>query len=468
MPTGAGKSFTVVSFIKKFQKHFKFVLAVRTRGLVYQLEEDLKAFELDYSVYMAGEKEDLSKRIQLCSKDTLQSRNSYPFKDEENIVFIYDEADESPGWQKEVIEEYKSDRFFYLGQTATPYKKLDHFDIAIQPITAEELRKRGVLVDYKYFIEKQLDFSDVEIKNGIFNEAQLLRKLDNPKQIASSFSQWLRFGEDRQTLVFCINKNHGKNVCEYINNYYGKPLAIYCDAGTSRADRKKAIDGFKKGTYRFLINIRLFTRGTNIIEIGAILDLCSTLSINHHIQKLGRGSRKNPIYKDCIIIDVANNCLNNNHFYYEHKINLKGKYKKSRESLNDCSMRVCPKCCRAGMSEDFGAKNICPYCGHQLPKIVKPKLSKYMEEKILMSESSPEKIEQIKMIRDFKKMLWITKNTGRKYHGDIAKRKTKERMLKKYGVNKCLKVAKSIGLTRADIDSFKPIEPYVPLGGMEI
>ena len=63
---GAGKSITAASFIDKNKKNFKFVLMVRTRDLVFQLAKTLDLFNLDYSIFMAGENKKDS-TIVICS-----------------------------------------------------------------------------------------------------------------------------------------------------------------------------------------------------------------------------------------------------------------------------------------------------------------------------------------------------------------------------------------------------------------
>ncbi len=284
---GGGKSITAGSFIAKYHQFYKFVLIVRKRNLVEQLAEDaLDTFDLDYSIFMAGhEKMDLNKSIQVCSKDTMDARDYLPFEGEDNVVVMVDECDEFPDYQKEIIERYSaSSRFFYFGMTATPFNGLDHFDVVLNPISARGLLKKGILVPFDYIIPKQLNFKDVEVVDGAFKTTDIIRKLDHPKAIAESFESWLCFGDNRQTLIFCINKEHSKRVVEYINNYYGKEMAIHCDADTPKEERKSAIDKFRRGTIRFLSNIRLFTRGTNIVEIGCIWDNACTLSLNNHIK----------------------------------------------------------------------------------------------------------------------------------------------------------------------------------------
>ena len=220
MPTGSGKSVTIASFIDLHKAHFKFCLVVRTRGLVYQLAETLDKFGLDYSVHMAGEILH-NKNIIIASKDTLQSRNFLPFENSLDVVYIWDEADETPDYQKEIILRFRNNtRFFFMGMTATPYNGLDHFTKAIVPVTSRELNQQKILVDYDYFIPKKLDFSDVEVLNGAFKSVDISKKLDHPKAIAESLIAWHNFGKNRQTLIFCVNVQHSKNVVTYLNEFY--------------------------------------------------------------------------------------------------------------------------------------------------------------------------------------------------------------------------------------------------------
>ena len=218
---------------------------------------------------------------------------------------------------------------------------------------------------------------------------------------------------------------------------------------------------------KFLSNVRLFTRGTDIPIIGCILDLAPTLSLNLHIQKIGRGSRKNDIYSNCILIDVANNLLVNGHFYQDREIDLNSPYKKTRKDLEDLQMRVCEKCFRPSEAKDFGYNNQCPYCGHKLPPAKKKKLSKYMEDKVFMESASEEAIEQKQMINEYKKILWKKKNLGRRYRNDIAKVMAHKDLIKKHGLEKVLKIRKSIGLQQSTIDDLTKNQ-YVPLGGLDI
>lgn len=492
MSTGAGKSKTIASFVEKYFKHYNWVIVVRKRDLVNQLAETLTEFDLDFGVFMANDSRYSPKKpIQLCSIDTLDSRGILPFlQDPKDLILIIDEADESlsDGYQ-EVIYKYtnrhnlarpthfgaselskKTRPAFLLGMTATPYDKpLSHFDEYIEPVTPHELRdKYKTLVDYKYFIPKLLDLSKVRVKDGEFNAKDIEREVNSPEAIAEDFAYWLQYGDNRQTLVFCTNQDHAKNVAEYINNYYGQIVAIAVDANTPSDDRKIVYQKFKNGEIRFLVNVRLITRGVDIPIIGTILDLAPTLSINNHLQKIGRGSRPNEAYKDCIVIDMANNLVNNGPFYPTvlRVINLREGKNRSKKDLSDAMMRVCGSCFRAAEPIDFGIKNTCPFCGFCNGKVKEKKLSKAKQKALELEEASPEKIEQIKMISDFKKYLWQLQNLGKRYPYDIAKEKAQLKLIKAYGISRVEKIKGAIGLSETIIRQQKALYDYVPLGGL--
>ena len=81
--------------------------------------------------------------------------------------------------------------------TATPYNGLSHFDTAIVPITPEELRRKGVLVDYKYFMpKKNIPLDDVEVQGGEYLKREVSEKLNNPDNVAAAIAQQ---GEDNLT-----------------------------------------------------------------------------------------------------------------------------------------------------------------------------------------------------------------------------------------------------------------------------
>lgn len=493
MSTGAGKTKTLASFMAKYLKHFNWVVVVRKKDLVNQLADTFNEFEFDFGVFMANDPRYAPKKsIQLCSIDTLDARGVYPFLYEsKDIILVIDEADESlaPGYQT-VIEKYTKRHLlprpshtsseemlkpirpaFLLGMTATPYDyPLSHFDEYVEPVTAAELRDNyKALVDFRYYIPKLIDLSTVRVEKGEFNAKDIERVVNSPEAIKEDFEAWLTYGEDRQTLIFTTNQTHNNNVASYINFYYGKTVAVAVDANTPPEDRKHIYALFAEKEIRFLVSVHLIKRGVDIPEIGCILDLAPTMSINNHIQKIGRGSRPNPYYQDCIVIDRANNLVNNGPFYPKYLprvINLKERRRRTKRDLEAAQMRICTNCFRAAEPGDFGPKNTCPYCGHGNGKVKGKKLSKAAQKRLETEGASPEKLEQLKMIGEFKKYLFQFQKLGKKGKQD-ARTAAHLKMFKTFGIANVERIKGAIGLPDHLIRSEKEKAAYVPLGGMK-
>lgn len=447
MPTGTGKTATMISFFKRYT-HYNFLLIVRQRDLVFQFAAAVEKFGLVHSIFMSGEPESIYATIQVCSVDTIHERSYIPhFHSNKDLVVFIDEADETVSDKYgPIIERLKSrPRTFIAGFTATAFDKpLTHFTKVVVPITNDGARDIGALIDFEYICPRIMDLETVRITKGEFNNKDVETKFNTPEMVAQNFNDWLRFGENRQTLVFCNSKEHANRFMNYANDYYGKSIAAVITADISKDERQKIYQAFKMGHIRFIINIRIVTRGVDIPEIGCILDLALTGSENMHIQKLGRGSRPNGIYRNCLIIDVANNCFIHGPFYeWPREINLREK-KKKLKGIPSC-MHMCLTCYRASAKHPNSRK--CPYCGTPYI-IVEEKLSKAEKKRQELAHMSVDQIKQIKMINDFKKMLWKRTHLKSQYSPNIDKPITNAHndLIKKYGIAEVRKVAKSIGL----------------------
>lgn len=89
-PPGSGKT-TIAStiVIDCIKNGFPVVFVVRSRELVKNASRTFDRYKIDHSVFMAGSPRlDLSKKVQVCSADTLNARKRYPFNDEECLLVL--------------------------------------------------------------------------------------------------------------------------------------------------------------------------------------------------------------------------------------------------------------------------------------------------------------------------------------------------------------------------------------------
>ena len=81
-----------------------------------------------------------------------------------------------------------------------------------------------------------------------------------------------------------------------------------CVWGTMpKKERKAAIDGFREGRIRVIINVAVLQTGFDYPKIDMIILGRSTASVALYYQILGRGVRVDPEKKDCKVIDMGGN-----------------------------------------------------------------------------------------------------------------------------------------------------------------
>lgn len=462
LPTGSGKTFVMTSFMAKLLKFYDFVIIVRQIELVEQFNNTVQKFGLNSTMFMAGKPYDESAPIVVCSIDTLSSRKEYPKRQiERDLVVLIDEADETTSNKYQAaIKAYKQRTnvktfsvmptnqirpAFIAGFTATAFDKaLTSFTKIIEPLTPDQALEQGFLVPFTYKVPELFDFDDVAIEKGEFKPKDLDIKFNSLEVTRLSLNAWLNMGDNRQTLIFTNSQDHAENVAKYFNDYFQKDICKIVTSKVSPKDRKIIYQEFKNGLIRFIVNVKVITRGVDIPEIGCILDIAPTTLQNLHIQKIGRGARINPIYKDCILIDVANNCVRLGPFYKMPRIPriepFKRVYKKS-----DTVMDVCLSCRNAFIKTHKIFS--CPFCGERIKRDEAKQEKKSKNVKLQFEGKTDEQIKQIKMINDFKKILFVKRELTKQYQNDIvgARKAAHDEMINRYGIEAVRKIAFSIG-----------------------
>lgn len=296
LATGAGKT-VVFSYILKSlaEKGRRGIMVVRGRELV-----DQAAKRLDGAGVIMSGRDNISNNIQICSIDTLISRNHFP----DAHLIVIDEAHlaTSPKY-KEFLEHYP--KAFILSVTATPYTKagLRHLaDDVICPITMTELIEQGYLSPPRYYAPAKPDLSKVKIKsNGEFDENDLSREMSKALIVGRALDNWLEHGEDRQTILFAPTVAVSKLLASEFSSR--GVAAVHIDADTPDKDRKEILRDYTDKKTRILCNVGILTTGVDLPETSCIVLYRPTRSLNLYIQQVGRGSRIFPNKKDFLVFD---------------------------------------------------------------------------------------------------------------------------------------------------------------------
>jgi DNA repair protein RadD len=370
LATGGGKTH-IFSYILKgvAAKTNKGIMVVRGRSLVDQASKRLFREEVPHGVRMANHwNKNYIAPIQVCSIDTLLSRNDFPIA----AIVVVDEAHlfTSDGCRS-FMEQYKD--CFVLAVTATPFTResLRHLaEIVVKPVTTDELMAQGFLVRPRYFAPSRPDLKGVKTVNGDYVSNQLQERMTT--LTGDIVSHWRELGENRPTVCFAVNINHSKHIAENFNAA-GIP-AEHIEADTSFAVREAAIERLRSGEIKILCNVGILCTGVDIPFLSCIIMARPTKSYNLYIQQAGRGTR--PVYasgfdlesdhgrvaainasekKNFILLDHAANVLKHGFITEEHEVDLDG-FKKNSTTA---SPKTCDKCYLIYLGP------FCPECGLQ-------------------------------------------------------------------------------------------------------
>jgi DNA repair protein RadD len=174
--------------------------------------------------------------------------------------------------------------------SATPWSRGlgKHYDDLVIAATTCELIDAGYLANFVAYAPSDPDLSAVSNRAGEFHPDELADAMDTPQITGDIIETWLKRGDNRPTLAFCVNRNHAKHVAE---RFEEAGVAVeYIDGETSREDRERTFSRFKSGETKVLASIGVLTTGFDA-DVRCIIDAQPTKSRILFVQKIGRGLR---------------------------------------------------------------------------------------------------------------------------------------------------------------------------------
>ena len=318
MPTGTGKTKLFVSIIKDIYNYgvdtkiaIKVLILVHRTELIDQIDEELGyRYNLAHGIIQSGEKERKIYPIQLASVQTL-SRRLEKWTEKEFDFIIVDEAHhvKAESYQK-IIKAFPHAKL--LGVTATPVRLNGHgftdtFDELIVSPSVKHFIDEGYLSQYEYysvarssFIQKEID-GIKKFSQGDYAESELERVCDNDRIRAQVVKTYLDFANDKKGIVYTINKEHNKNLCEEFKANGVSAVAI--DSDTPKEMREQYIQQFRRGDFKIICNVNLFTEGFDCPDIEFIQLARPTKSLALYLQQVGRGLRISESKEKTLFLD---------------------------------------------------------------------------------------------------------------------------------------------------------------------
>ena len=105
--------------------------------------------------------------------------------------------------------------------------------------------------------------------------------------------------------MYAVSNGHAHNLTAVFVNAGIQAAVIVSE--TPSEERNQAIESFKKGTLRVLVNVAVGTEGFDLPDASCVVLARPTMSLALYLQMVGRGLRPKPDGSDCLILDLAGN-----------------------------------------------------------------------------------------------------------------------------------------------------------------
>ena len=179
--------------------------------------------------------------------------------------------------------------------------------------------KEGWLVPLRgYVLKTKVDLSNIKTTAGDYQQDELETTVNTSERNYAIANAWRKDCENRQTVAFCVQIQHAKDLAAAFCSLGAKFEAIW---GTD-PDRAAKLARHKAKETTGLCNAQLLTEGYDDWRVSCIVDAAPTKSPSKYTQCIGRGTRLqagtgnllDAIAKglfldkrDCIILDVVDN-----------------------------------------------------------------------------------------------------------------------------------------------------------------
>ena len=319
MPTGTGKTRLFSSIIKDTQRlacadHKRrgvLVLAHRTE-LIEQIDQTLSMkYGVAHGIIKSGYEEMMHFPVQVASVQTIVRRLDR-WVDKGFSYIIIDEAHHAvSSTYMKICKAFPDAKI--LGVTATPcrlsgdaLRRLFSELVLSQPVN--KFIEQGYLSPYNYYsikpesnIQRQLDGITNFNVEGDYADSDMMRICDTNKVRANIIKAYLKYAKGKKGIIYTINQEHNKHICEEFSKIGVKIKAI--DSKTSSEERKKTVSDFRAGRIDMICNVNIFSEGFDCPDCEFIQLARPTCSLSMYLQQVGRGLRTHKSKIKAVILD---------------------------------------------------------------------------------------------------------------------------------------------------------------------
>lgn len=308
-PTGAGKTglaaFLTAGFVSRgmkvlFVAPFTVLITQTAQRFV---QYGLPAENIAY-IWRDHSNQDLSKKIQIASADTL-IRRDFP---QDIDLLIIDEAHLKRKKLLAEIERLTSETDCkVVGLSGTPFSPFlgKYYQSLIKPTTIKELIQRGELSSYEFYAPTKPDLTGVKSTSSMeygsdYKEDEIAEIMCGADLVGDVVSSWLKLGENLPTICFCVNVSHANFVTMEFNR--AGVNAEIMTANTPFDEREVMIHRFEQGATKILVNVGVLSTGFDS-DVRCVIYARPTKSEIRWLQTIGRALRPAPGKDKALILD---------------------------------------------------------------------------------------------------------------------------------------------------------------------
>lgn len=366
LPTGTGKTVTfseIIRRVREVDNRPAMVLAHREELVVQARDTIRRLLPGVYSeIERANERASQMADVVVASLPTLAREGSQRLdwlaRDGCSVI-VYDEAHHAAAeGAGRVLSRFGAfdGRSFLVGCTATPHR-LDNkplegagglatFEETVYSYPILDAIRDGWLCDLRGFvIRSEVSLQGVQTRGGDFIEGQLAKRVNDAARTEKAAQHWAELAGDRQTIVFCASVEHAQEAAAHWRAVGATAETV--DGSMSRDERRAVIQRFRSGITTVLTNCQIATEGFDHPPTGCIVMLRPTRSWSLYAQMVGRGTRIFEGKKDCLILDVVDNCDEHSLVTAPRVLDLPagvdlqgGSLREAREELDELGIRA--------------------------------------------------------------------------------------------------------------------------------
>lgn len=344
---GWGKSCTAAEIAKLSTEKQNRVLVIAHRiELIEQLTETFTSWGVDMT---------------LCDVMMVQSASRRLNRLPEYDFIICDECHHSVcNTYQKIFQHFPKAKRLLL--TATPQRTngqglADVADVMIQSVSVKWLIEHNYLAPFEYYAPKQMiNTEEIPTVMGDYEQSATVAALDKPMIYGDVLTEYKKYADSKQTIVFASSIEHSKRVCAAFND--SGYTARHIDGSTDRTERKAVMDGFRNGEIKILCNYEIISEGVSVDGCECCILLRPTQSLILFLQSSQRCMRYKP-GKTAIILDFVGNFERHGLPDADREWTLGAARTKRNRELNEVKARTCKACYRTYQ----GVSRVCPYCG---------------------------------------------------------------------------------------------------------